>query len=111
MARTRHAFWTAKRRENLDRDRRQTLALQSAGWTVVRLLECDVWERLDDTADWVEAAVRHRPRPLETTWRIARVEVEHTADDIECRYLEALHDPTRTATETGRRVPAKARRR
>src|SRR4051794_31349953 len=36
---SRNEFWDAKLRENVDRDRRQTLKLDAEGWTVVR-----VWE-------------------------------------------------------------------
>ena len=77
---------------------------------MVRLLECDVWELLDQCVNTVEAAVRRQQAPVETAWRVARVEVVVAADDTECRYLEALLDGSQARTETGKRVTAKAKR-
>ncbi len=109
--RTRHEFWQAKRRENLDRDRRQTLQLQDAGWTVLRLMECQVWEALDTCVAEVEAAVRHQAKPSRGIyWRVASVEPSLAEDNVETRYLEDLYEGTQTRTETGRRVTAKAKR-
>jgi len=48
------AWWEAKLRANVDRDRRQTRAIEAAGWKVVR-----VWEHEDpsDAADRVESVL------------------------------------------------------
>src|SRR5712692_8006639 len=40
-------FWAKKLAENVQRDRRQTLALECADWHVVRFWECEVIESLD----------------------------------------------------------------
>jgi len=50
-------YWTPKLAENIERDRRNTKALEAAGWLVVRL-----WEhvRTDQAADRVEQAVYDR---------------------------------------------------
>jgi DNA mismatch endonuclease (patch repair protein) len=45
--RTREAFWAKKLKGNVGRDRRQTLALEREGWTVLRFWEHEVVERLD----------------------------------------------------------------
>jgi len=37
---TRANFWAAKRRGNVERDRRNTLKLQAMGWKVVTVWEC-----------------------------------------------------------------------
>jgi DNA mismatch endonuclease (patch repair protein) len=50
-------FWETKITTNRERDRRQTLALEEAGWRVVR-----VWEHepVFRAADEIEAEVRQR---------------------------------------------------
>lgn len=47
-------YWTAKLDENVARDLRTTEALETAGWTVVR-----IWAHVpaDDAADWVEVTL------------------------------------------------------
>ena len=40
--RTKEEFWSKKLRENVERDDRQTLALEAKGWRVVRLWEHDL---------------------------------------------------------------------
>ena len=47
-------FWSKKLAENVARDRRQTLALEAAGWRVVRVWECEVIESLDDSFRFAE---------------------------------------------------------
>lgn len=47
---TNRTFWRAKVRGNLNRDRRQTLALRLAGWLVLRVYECQVKARAE--AEW-----------------------------------------------------------
>ncbi len=48
-------WWTRKIEINTARDRRNELALRSAGWMVVRVWE---HESVEDAADRVEASVR-----------------------------------------------------
>jgi DNA mismatch endonuclease, patch repair protein len=38
---TRSEFWTAKRRSNVDRDRRNRAALRALGWRVLVVWECE----------------------------------------------------------------------
>lgn len=50
-------YWTAKLDSNVARDRRNTQALESAGWTVLRIWE---HESVVAAADVIEALVRDR---------------------------------------------------
>src|SRR5688572_18812214 len=52
--RSRKDFWSAKLAENIDRDWRQSTALQAAGWCVVRLWEHEVVLDLVRAAKQVE---------------------------------------------------------
>ena len=45
--RSRMDFWSAKLAENVQRDRRQTLNLEAAGWRVCRIWEHEVFESLE----------------------------------------------------------------
>lgn len=51
--------WSAKLRRNIARDHEVTAALESDGWTVVRLWESEVRANVDGAADRVEAAWRN----------------------------------------------------
>lgn len=51
---TRSEFWTAKRQSNVDRDRRNKVALRALGWRVMAIWECET-----KTANKVEARVRN----------------------------------------------------
>jgi DNA mismatch endonuclease (patch repair protein) len=53
-------YWTAKIAANVTRDRRNTRALQRAGWTVLRLWETDIIRDVLKAAERVEAVVRAR---------------------------------------------------
>jgi DNA mismatch endonuclease (patch repair protein) len=54
-------YWVSKVRRNVDRDRRQTFALEAAGWAVLRFWETNILRRPDDAADRVVAALqRHK---------------------------------------------------
>jgi DNA mismatch endonuclease (patch repair protein) len=56
------AWWEAKLRRNVERDRAGDAALREAGWEVVRIWE---HESPDQAAERVEAVVRARRRKLE----------------------------------------------
>jgi DNA mismatch endonuclease (patch repair protein) len=51
-------FWTRKLETNVDRDTRDTLRLEAAGWTVLRFWGCQIGENLGGVVDAVEALVR-----------------------------------------------------
>ena len=49
--------WFEKIQGNRDRDTRATKLMQGQGWTVIRVWECDVKEKLDTVASEVLAAL------------------------------------------------------
>ncbi|MCB9789036.1 MAG: very short patch repair endonuclease [Deltaproteobacteria bacterium] len=106
--RSRAGFWAAKLASNVARDRRQTLALEELGWSVVRVWEHEVRDDLPVAVARVQAAVDGCPGVREA-WRVVRVEVVDIGTDQERRYLEALRDAAMTRTEEGRRITEKRR--
>lgn len=44
-------YWTSKFEANVARDARKVAELESTGWTVVTVWECDIQKDLDDTLD------------------------------------------------------------
>ena len=53
------AFWEAKFRRNVERDRAAVAALDQAGWTVVTIWECELKrDRIDETMERVIEVVR-----------------------------------------------------
>lgn len=108
--RSRNEFWDAKLRENVDRDRRQTLALENAGWRVLRVWEHEISEAPTSVLERAMAAigtVRFRPR---AQWRVVRVEFLDREGQRECRHLEDLRDDRRRKTEEGARSTRKTGR-
>jgi DNA mismatch endonuclease Vsr len=51
-------YWLAKVQRNVERDRRQTGALEALGWTVLRFWETDILCRADYVADQIIAVIR-----------------------------------------------------
>jgi DNA mismatch endonuclease (patch repair protein) len=49
------AYWTAKVRRNVERDRQDTSALSAAGWNVLRFWETEVLRETTKVADRIEA--------------------------------------------------------
>jgi DNA mismatch endonuclease (patch repair protein) len=49
------AYWTAKVKRNVERDRQNTSALSAAGWNVLRLWETEVLRETTKAADRIEA--------------------------------------------------------
>ena len=53
------AFWEAKFRRNVERDRAAVAALDQAGWTVITIWECELKrDRIDETMEHVIEVVR-----------------------------------------------------
>ena len=88
--RTGDAFWSAKLTQNVERDRRQTLAAEAAGWGVLRVWEHEVDEDVDAVVrralDWTAT-----PGP---EWRVRGV-VEAPRPGWEIRSLVDLRRPDR----------------
>lgn len=90
MPRSRAGFWARKLRENVDRDRRQTLQLEAKGWKVLRFWEHEVFTGLEDVVGSVRAALSGTAMPGGDQWRV--VAVEPLAGRRERRSLEKLRD-------------------
>lgn len=55
------AYWVAKIKRNMARDRVTDRALHAAGWSALRVWESEVNKGLDEVVARVVAIVRHRP--------------------------------------------------
>jgi DNA mismatch endonuclease (patch repair protein) len=55
------AYWVAKIRANVARDKRHTAELEAQGWRVLRLWETDIHRDPVAAAERVAALVRERP--------------------------------------------------
>ena len=71
---SRPEYWSTKLSSNVNRDRRQTTALEAAGWRVCRLWEHEVVENLPEAVERVLEAIRHRHWRRTHNWRALRVE-------------------------------------
>lgn len=98
--RTSLAFWRKKLRDNVDRDRRQTLILERDGWTVVRLWEHEIYTDLEESVDAIWCAVKHGEPDRRVSWRVVFVRTVDPNTDLEERMLEDLRDATRTKVVT-----------
>ena len=84
-------FWSRKLRENVDRDRRQTLKLEESGWTVCRFWEHEVYEDLDRVVATVKSAVAGSlERQHDIRWHVVEVLSLDESGDCERRIMEAL---------------------
>ena len=108
---TREDFWAAKLTQNLERDRRQTLALEGGGWSVVRVWEHEVHEDPEQVADRIGQLLEGDSPDPSPDWRVVSVEVVDAADRIERRSLVSLRDPARTRVSVGPRVVQRRRKR
>lgn len=107
--RSNEAFWSRKLRENVDRDRRQTLELEAQGWRAIRVWEHQVFEELPAVLRRVEAAVRGEPQQGETSWRVTSAVAIDDAGTMERRILEDLRDGSIVRIVEQARVTAKWR--
>lgn len=91
--RSRPNFWAEKLSSNVLRDRRQTLALEGAGWRVCRFWEHEIHERLEAVVTQVEHAVRGETFAPAGTWRVISVNpLDETGEHVR-RILEKLRSP------------------
>jgi DNA mismatch endonuclease (patch repair protein) len=101
---TSRAFWQEKLRANVERDRRQTLALESIGWRVVRLWEHEVNECVSLAADLVQEALDKPEWTPRKDWRVSHAtDPERTEAPPGLVELVSLRNPMCT-----RRVPCRS---
>lgn len=91
--RSRTEFWSGKLKENVDRDVRQTRALEGSGWKVVRFWEHEVFTELNECVELVRRAVRDGEPDVRPTWRVRMVEPLDQTGDAERRHLIRLRAP------------------
>lgn len=102
--RSRDVFWADKLCVNVERDRRHTLLLESAGWRVIRLWEHEITNDLETAVARIVESVQNRYVGHTEAWRVQRVEAIDPARDWERRYLVDLRDPGLTRIIDGPRI-------
>lgn len=90
--RSRTEFWSGKLAENVARDRRQTLALEEAGWTVCRFWEHTVFTDLSGAVEQVKSAIQGG-FSAPCRWVVWKVDPISEDGNLERRYLQQLRDP------------------
>lgn len=108
--RTREEFWSAKLAENVDRDRRDILELETAGWRVLRFLEHEIDLDFDQVLDEIEGAVRRKIHDTPPILRVRTVSPLRAADEREEWTLVDLRRIDWQRTEIRRRRTTKWRR-
>ncbi len=96
--RSRAGFWAAKLAENVERDQRQTLQLETEGWRVARIWEHAVFTDLDGAVGQIDGAQGGLFRETEPGWRVLRVDPVDETGNIERRTLVSLRDPSLSKT-------------
>jgi DNA mismatch endonuclease, patch repair protein len=108
LPRSNRGFWAQKLRENVSRDRRQVLALDAAGWSVIR-----VWEHeIQDSCEMLAAQLvgDHSWLRRRACWRVVEVKSDAVDAGFELRRLEGLRDPARQKMHRSRRTTRKTGR-
>lgn len=105
--RNREEFWARKLRENVARDRRQTLTLEELGWRVFRIWEHDVPDGLAEIVAQVRSALRAGSWSSQSSLRVVRVEPLDPEGSRERRHLEDLRDERRRHVLVQRRQTRK----
>jgi DNA mismatch endonuclease, patch repair protein len=90
--RTGNDFWARKLVENVERDRRQTLALEAAGWIVLRFWEHEIWEELDAVVMAIRGAVDGSRTPKVLRWHVVQVVPVDNKGERERRVMQSLRD-------------------
>jgi DNA mismatch endonuclease, patch repair protein len=90
--RTGSDFWARKLVENVERDRRQTLALEAAGWIVLRFWEHEVWEEMDAVVTAIRGAIEGFPAREAPRWHVVQVVPLDNEGNQERRVMQLLRD-------------------
>lgn len=93
------AFWDSKLRENVNRDRRQSLALAEEGWRFVRVWEHEVRENPLEVVSRIQKRLGGN-RKTTRGWRVVQVR----SLDEEGRVEERLHEDLLSAERQMRTV-------
>lgn len=108
---SREDFWAERLRMNVERDRRQTLAMEQAGWTVVRIWEHEVFTELPVVVARVLAGcVSPSPATTSPVWRVVRVDVIDPTSRMERRHMVDLRNPAMLQEIEGQRQTTQWRR-
>lgn len=107
--RSNREFWIVKLLDSVHRDRRSTLALEAAGWRVVRVWEHEVRSDLERVVTEIEAVWRGESAPTRPDWRVVEVEQLVPGGDVERRHLERLRCPSARRTIDGARITHRGR--
>jgi len=113
MPRTRSGFWSEKLRANVERDRRQTIKLEEAGWRVLRVWEHELTgpAQVATATKSVADLIANRVQGFEKVdWRVLSVEPMTDDWSRERWHMEALRDPSKRRVITRRRAPQAVRR-
>ncbi len=108
--RTRDEFWSSKLRENVERDRRQTLLLEEGGWRVCRFWEHQIFESLAEVVECVRQALQDGKWTPSASWRVVQVIPQAGEGDMEQRCMEELRDATTKHSVVVRRSTKKWKR-
>lgn len=108
--RSRDEYWSEKLRTNVLRDIRRTVELESAGWRVVRVWECEVEVDLDGAVSKVVAAVEasggchHRIGASSELMQSARKKSVPCGGCTEARMRGSSFDTARSFVRVARRA-------
>ena len=108
--RTRNEFWASKLRGNVERDRRQTLQLETAGWRVCRFWEHQIFEGLGEVVEQVRHALHSEPWTPSLSWRVIQADPLDDEGNMEERILEEIREREARRVVTIRRSTRKWRR-
>jgi len=108
--RTRDEFWSSKLRENVERDRRQTLLLEQEGWRIFRFWEHQVFESLPDLVECVRRALKDEDWTPLSSWRVIQVTPVAGGGDMEQRREEELRNADSKRSAVVRRSTKKWKR-
>lgn len=91
--RSKTEHWSKRLRENVERDRRQTLQLESEGWTVCRLWEHEIFENLEGCVERILHLLEEDGSAPEEAWRVIQADAIAGEERLEEWHLQDLRNP------------------
>ena len=58
---TRQDFWMAKFEKNIENDKKHVRELQTMGWNVITIWECEIKKNLEEAVDKIEKYIQVKP--------------------------------------------------